>query len=74
MRDERTVASEGTAVLVALWRAMHVKVDPPPHVIEHQIGHAISRTQIHSDRRAFKRNAKQVVEVQQEASATSRIA
>jgi hypothetical protein len=41
MHDERTVAPEGTAMLVALWRAMHVEVDPPPHVIEDQIGHAI---------------------------------
>src|SRR3954466_9979061 len=23
---------------VALWRAMHVQVDPPPHVLEDQIG------------------------------------
>jgi methyltransferase (TIGR00027 family) len=38
MRDERTGAPDGTAVRVALWRAMHVEVDPPPHVIEDGIG------------------------------------
>jgi methyltransferase (TIGR00027 family) len=27
-----------TAVRVALWRALHVAVDPPPHVLEDQIG------------------------------------
>jgi methyltransferase (TIGR00027 family) len=29
---------EGTAERVALWRAMHVQVDPPPHVLEDEIG------------------------------------
>jgi methyltransferase (TIGR00027 family) len=38
MRDERTAAPEGTAVRVALWRAMHLRVDPPPHVLEDEIG------------------------------------
>jgi methyltransferase (TIGR00027 family) len=38
MADEQTVAPDGTAVRVALWRAMHVKVDPPPHVLEDEIG------------------------------------
>ena len=27
-----------TAVRVALWRAMHVLVDPPPHVLEDETG------------------------------------
>jgi methyltransferase (TIGR00027 family) len=31
-------APDSTAVRVALWRAMHVQVDPPPHVIEDEIG------------------------------------
>jgi methyltransferase (TIGR00027 family) len=35
---ERTMAPDSTAVRVALWRAMHVEVDPPPHVIEDEIG------------------------------------
>jgi methyltransferase (TIGR00027 family) len=30
--------ADGTAVRVALWRAMHVEVDPPPHVFEDEIG------------------------------------
>src|ERR1700691_4381691 len=38
MHDERTAAPESTAVRVAMWRAMHVQVDPPPHVLEDEIG------------------------------------
>ena len=38
MADEQTEAPDGTAVRVALWRAMHVLVDPPPHVLEDEIG------------------------------------
>jgi methyltransferase (TIGR00027 family) len=38
MSDEQTAAPDGTAVRVALWRAMHVQVDPPPHVLEDEIG------------------------------------
>jgi len=29
---------DSTAVRVALWRAMHVLLDPPPHVIEDELG------------------------------------
>ena len=29
---------DSTAVRVALWRALHVEMDPPPHVIEDEIG------------------------------------
>ena len=38
MHDKRTAAPDSTAVLAALWRAMHVQVDPPPHVLEDEIG------------------------------------
>jgi methyltransferase (TIGR00027 family) len=38
MADERTEAPDNTAVRVALWRAMHVQIDPPPHVLEDEIG------------------------------------
>ena len=38
MDDVRTAAPDGTAVRVALWRAMHVQVDPPPHVLEDELG------------------------------------
>lgn len=31
-------APDSTAVRVALWRALHVQVDPPPHVLEDDIG------------------------------------
>jgi methyltransferase (TIGR00027 family) len=31
-------APDSTAVRVALWRALHVEVDPPPHVLEDEIG------------------------------------
>jgi methyltransferase (TIGR00027 family) len=30
--------ADQTAVRVALWRAMHLLVDPPPHVLEDEIG------------------------------------
>jgi methyltransferase (TIGR00027 family) len=39
MQDRQTaVAPDSTAMRVALWRAMHVQVDPPPHLIEDEIG------------------------------------
>ncbi len=38
MADEQAAGAEGTAVRVALWRAMHVQVDPPPHVLDDEIG------------------------------------
>lgn len=38
MHAERTAAADSTAVRVALWRAMHVQVDPPPHVLDDEIG------------------------------------
>jgi methyltransferase (TIGR00027 family) len=37
LADERTGAPDSTAVRVALWRAMHLLVDPPPHVLEDEI-------------------------------------
>jgi methyltransferase (TIGR00027 family) len=38
MPDQQTSAPDGTAVRVALWRAMHVQMDAPPHVLEDEIG------------------------------------
>jgi methyltransferase (TIGR00027 family) len=38
MADKQAVAPESSAVRVALWRAMHVQLDPPPHVLEDEIG------------------------------------
>lgn len=38
MTDERTGTPDSTAVRCALWRAMHVQVDPPPHVLEDEVG------------------------------------
>jgi methyltransferase (TIGR00027 family) len=38
MADEQPAAPDSTAVRVALWRAMHVQVDAPPHVLEDEIG------------------------------------
>ena len=38
MRDKLTSQPDSTAVRVALWRAMHLQVDPPPHVLEDEIG------------------------------------
>lgn len=42
MSDDLTAAPDATAVRVALWRAMHVQVDPPPHVLEDEIGLALA--------------------------------
>jgi len=38
MADEQTTTPDGTAVRVALWRAIHVQADPPPHVLDDEIG------------------------------------
>src|ERR1700736_4428320 len=38
MGDRQPAAGDSTAVRVALWRAMHVQVAPPPHVLEDEIG------------------------------------
>ncbi|MFD8219115.1 class I SAM-dependent methyltransferase [Streptomyces sp. NPDC059697] len=42
MADEQSEVPDSTAVRVALWRAMHVRVDSPPHVIEDEIGLRLS--------------------------------
>jgi methyltransferase (TIGR00027 family) len=36
--NQHGVAPDSTAVRVALWRAAHVQIDPPPHVLEDEIG------------------------------------
>jgi methyltransferase (TIGR00027 family) len=38
MDDKQIAGPDNTAVRVALWRALHVEVDPPPHVLEDEIG------------------------------------
>ncbi len=38
MKDADSATADPTAVRVALWRAMHVQVDAPPHVLEDEIG------------------------------------
>ncbi|MFG2532168.1 class I SAM-dependent methyltransferase [Streptomyces sp. NPDC048516] len=38
MAHEQPEAPDNTAVRTALWRAMHLQVDPPPHVVEDEIG------------------------------------
>jgi methyltransferase (TIGR00027 family) len=38
MDEKQTVAPESTAARVALWRAIHLEVDAPPHVLEDEIG------------------------------------
>jgi methyltransferase (TIGR00027 family) len=38
MHDNETAAPNSTAVRVALWRALHVEVDAPPHVLEDKVG------------------------------------
>ncbi len=37
MADSSNIAPDSTAVRVALWRALHVEADPPPHVLEDDI-------------------------------------
>lgn len=41
MTDRQAIAPEDTAVRVALWRALHVEIDPPPHVLEDAVGLAL---------------------------------
>jgi methyltransferase (TIGR00027 family) len=36
--NQTTATPDGTAVRTALWRALHLQVDAPPHVIEDRIG------------------------------------
>jgi methyltransferase (TIGR00027 family) len=38
MLDDPSAKADPTAVRVALWRAMHVQVDAPPHVLDDEIG------------------------------------
>jgi methyltransferase (TIGR00027 family) len=38
MIDRRAQEPDNTAVRTALWRALHVEVDPPPHVLEDRLG------------------------------------
>ncbi|MES1184874.1 MAG: class I SAM-dependent methyltransferase [Myxococcales bacterium] len=38
MPDKHATAPDNTAVRVALWRALHVEADAPPHVFEDEIG------------------------------------
>lgn len=38
MHDKQNTEPDHTAVRVALWRALHVQVDSPPHVLEDEVG------------------------------------
>lgn len=38
MPDPSIPAPDSTAVRVALWRALHLQVDPPPHVFKDEVG------------------------------------
>src|SRR4051812_23181237 len=38
MDDQQTPAPDSTAVRVALWRALHLEIDPSPHVLEDDVG------------------------------------
>jgi methyltransferase (TIGR00027 family) len=38
MTSDLIEAPESTAVRVALWRALHVQLDPPPHVLADEVG------------------------------------
>ena len=38
MPDDKSATPDSTALRVALWRALHVQVDAPPHVLTDEIG------------------------------------
>ncbi len=38
MHAKQNTAPDNTAVRVALWRALHVQIDSPPHVLEDEVG------------------------------------
>jgi methyltransferase (TIGR00027 family) len=38
MQSKQAEAPEDTALRVALWRALHVEIDPPPHILEDTLG------------------------------------
>ena len=38
MTDQAAEVPDNTAVRTALWRALHVEIDPPPHVLEDRVG------------------------------------
>src|SRR4051812_41820498 len=38
MAEEPKATPDTTAIRVALWRALHVELDPPPHVLEDLVG------------------------------------
>lgn len=38
MSEKGIVAPDNTAIRTALWRALHLDVDPPPHVFEDRVG------------------------------------
>jgi methyltransferase (TIGR00027 family) len=38
MTEKPKAEPDSTAVRVALWRALHVEVDPPPHVLDDEVG------------------------------------
>jgi methyltransferase (TIGR00027 family) len=42
MPDRADLLPDSTAVRVALWRALHVEVDPPPHVLDDLVGLALA--------------------------------
>jgi len=41
MSDKDAVVPDSTAARTALWRALHVAIDPPPHVLDDEIGLAL---------------------------------
>ena len=38
MTDQHPEQPDNTAVRTALWRALHVEIDPPPHVLDDRLG------------------------------------
>ena len=44
--DREKVAPDNTPVRTALWRALHLEIDSPPHVFEDSVGLHVSAQEI----------------------------
>ena len=44
--EKQIIAPEHTAVRVALWRALHVQIDPKPHILTDEVGEKLVAEEI----------------------------
>ncbi|MFD5393023.1 class I SAM-dependent methyltransferase [Streptomyces sp. NPDC127097] len=47
MAGKQTETPDNTALRTALWRALHVQIDPPPHVLKDEIGLQLAAPDAH---------------------------